>query len=537
MAIDGVLIHHLVNEIKDKILNGRINKIIQSNQTDVILQIHNFKNYNLLISVSYTAPRVYLTNDKPYSPQTPYNFCMVLRKYLERGIIKSIKQIDNDRIIVIDVEGKNELGDTIIYQLIIELMGRSSNLILINEQNKIIEVLKRHFPNNLETSRIMIPKATYKYPEKRNMINPFIDTYNIKIEELNNIEGLSKYHKQEILFLNSVSDFINKEINPTIITIENKKVFSPYKLESIIGDKESFNDISTMLSKYYAENTKQDNPNYHLLQKIITRKLNILESKVNNLNNDLENAQKHTEDIIKGQLIQTYLYKIKKGMTNISLPSFEGDKIYDITLDPLKSPIDNMQKYFKNYKKSINGIFHINKQLEITYNEIRYLKTILSQIEFVNQQEFLEIRQELIQNGYLKEDKKTKVKNNSIKAITKYSIDNATFYVGKNNLQNNYLTHNFAKKTDYWFHVKDMPSAHIIVQTNELSERVIRIAAHLAALNSKYEKSSSVAVDYTLVKNIKKIPNTLGCFVTYTNQKTIYIDPSLEDLNKLLENH
>lgn len=536
MAIDGVLIHHLVNEIKDKILNGRINKIIQSNQTDVILQVHNFKTYNLFISLSYTAPRIYLMSEKPYSPQNPYNFCMVLRKYLERGIIKNIKQIDNDRIIIIDIEGKNELGDTIIYQLIIELMGRSSNLILINEQNKIIEVLKRHFPSSLETARIMIPKATYQYPDKRNMINPFINPQDLKLEDINIIEGLSKQHKQEILYLNSVNDFISQKIVPTIIQVENKRFFSPYDLKSLIGKKESFDSISLMLEKYYAENTKQDNPNYHLLQKLINRKLNILESKLTNLHNDLENAQAHTEDIIKGQLIQTYLYQIKKGMTSISLPSFDGDKIYEITLDPLKSPIDNMQKYFKNYKKSLNGIFHINKQLEITHNEIKYLKTILSQMEFVNQQEFLEIRQELIQNGYLKDDKKAKVKTNSLKSITKYTILDAVFYVGKNNLQNNYLTHNFAKKSDYWFHVKDMPSAHVIVQTTELNERIIRIAAHLAALNSKYEKSSSVAVDYTLVKNIKKIPNTLGCFVTYTNQKTIYIDPSLEDLRKLLEN-
>ena len=147
----------------------------------------------------------------------------------------------------------------------------------------------------------------------------------------------------------------------------------------------------------------------------------------------------------------------------------------------------------------------------------------------------LDIKAELISNGYLKDNKKIlKSKQNSVKSITKYLINGSEFYVGKNNIQNNYLTHSFAKKTDYWFHVKDMPSAHVILRTDKLEERNIRIAAHLAALNSKYDKSNSVPIDYTEVKNIKKVPGMKGCFVTYTNQKTIYIDPSFEDLNILL---
>lgn len=535
MAIDGILIHHLVDELKANLLNGKINKIIQSNQTDIVFQIHNFKTYNLLISMSYTAPRLYLSAEKPYAPLNPFNLCMVFRKYLDRGIIKDIYQVDNDRIVVFQIEGKNEMGDTILYKLIVEIMGRSSNLILTNESFKIIEVMKKHFPGIQETSRIMIPKAQYVFPEKRDLINPFTVSNENELD-VACLEGVAKYHQVEIKRFNSLNAFLTQPINPTIINVDTKKVYSPYNLQSIEGNKKHFESISKMLEEYFKEDTKKENPFYSALLKIVNKKINLLHSKIDNLNNDLTNANTHIEDLTKGQLIQTYLYQIKKGMTEITLPAFDDSKMYTITLDPLKSPTDNMQKYFKNYKKSISANHHINHQLEITKNEIAYLETISSQLEFVNHQELQEIKTELIQQGYLKDDKKNKVKTNSLKLITKYEIEDSKFFVGKNNLQNNYLTHQYAKKTDYWFHVKDQPSAHVILQTSELNERNIRIAAHLAALNSKYAKSSSVPIDYTMIKNIKKVPNRPGCFVTYTEQKTIYIDPSLDDLNKLLQN-
>lgn len=536
MAIDGVLIHHLIAEIKPKLVGGRVNKIIQSNSTDIVFQIHNNQPYNLLISMSYTAPRLYITQEKPHAPLNPFNLCMVLRKYLERGIINDIVQVDNDRIIIIKIDSKNELGDDITYNLIVEIMGRSSNIILTDPNYKIIDVMKKHFPSAAETSRIMIPKATYSFPEKRSLINPFIDTDNLTINDMKNLEGVSKVHMAEIQHLGSIQALFNKQIIPTLYLVENKKIFSPFKLDSVISESKSFNSISELLEYCFKQETKQENPDYSSLVKLINHKLSILRTKIDNLNDDLEKANKHFDDLNKAQLLQAHLYEIKKGQKEIELESFDGETTYIISLDPLKSATQNMQKYFKNYKKSVSAKVHIAEQLSKTNDEIEYLNTILMQIEFVNHQELLEIKHELVENGYLKDtNKKYKKVTPSIKNINHYEISYAKFYVGKNNLQNNFLTHNYAKKIDYWFHVKDMPSAHVIVQTDNLDERVIRIAANLAALNSKYEKSSSVAVDYTQVKNIKKIPNRPGCFVTYTNQKTIYIDPSYDTLKELLE--
>lgn len=532
MAFDGILIHHLVSELNNNLSNGRINKIIQPNPTDIILQIHNHHTYNFLISMSYNNPRFYLINEKPQSPLNPYNFCMVLRKYLERGIIKEIIQIENDRIVIVKIENKNELGDTIIYNLIIELMGRSSNLILTLPNYQILDVMRKHFPSD-DTTRIMIPKATYQFPDTRGLLNPF--TNDIDIEDINLVEGASKIHKEEIKTIGSVEKFIKQNLCPTIYFLDKKQIFSPYNLYSINAPKKSFNTISELLNEQFKENVKADNPDFHRIQKLLKNKINLLTSKITNLEGDLESSKSHADDLIKGQLLQSSLYNIKKGTTTITLRSFDDTEDYTITLNPLKTPTENMQMYFKNYKKSINAEKHINEQIEIAKNEIIYLNTILSQIEFVNTVEMNDIKAELIANNYLKENKKiTKTKQNSIKNITKYSIEGSEFFVGKNNLQNNYLTHSFAKNNDYWFHVKDMPSAHVILRTNQLEERNIRIAAHLAGLNSKYDKSNSVPIDYTEVKNIKKVPGMKGCFVTYTNQKTIYIDPSFDDLKNLL---
>ena len=533
MAFDGILIHHLVEELKSNLVFGRINKIIQPNPTDIILQTHNHHTFNFLISMSYNNPRFYLINEKPQAPLNPYNFCMVLRKYLERGIIKDIIQIENDRIVLIKIENKNELGDTIIYNLIIELMGRSSNLILTLPNYQILDVMRKHFPSD-ETTRIMIPKATYQFPESRGLLNPFKN--DIKIEDIHLIEGASKVHKDEIKFIGNVEKFIKQDLCPTIYYLDKKQIFSPYTLFSINTSFKSFNTLSDLLNEQFKENTKAENPDFHQIQKLLKNKISLLTSKITNLENDLEKALSHADDLIKGQLLQSSLYNIKKGMTSICLRSFDDTQDYLINLNPLKTPTENMQIYFKNYKKSLNANKHINEQITISKNEIAYLTTILSQIEFVNSVEMLDIKAELISNGYLKDNKKImKAKQNSVKSITKYSIPGSEFYVGKNNIQNNYLTHSFAKKNDYWFHVKDMPSAHVILRTEKLEERNIRIAAHLAALNSKYNKSNSVPIDYTEVKNIKKVPGMKGCFVTYTNQKTIYIDPSFDDLKILLD--
>ena len=345
MAFDGILIHHLVNELNQNLKFGRINKIIQPNPTDIILQIHNHNTYNFLISMSYNNPRFYLIKDKPQSPLNPYNFCMVLRKYLERGIVKDIIQIENDRIVILKIENKNELGDTVIYNLIIELMGRSSNLIWTLPSVQILDVIRKHFPSD-DTTRIMIPKANYVFPDSRGLINPFKN--NLELNELHLIEGASKIHKEEIKMIGSVEIFLKQNIVPTIYFLENKKIFSPYNLISISAKKQTFPTISEMLIEQFKENTKTENPEFNKVQKLLKNKISLLTTKITNLEDDLDKSKTHLDDLLKGQLLQSSLYNIKKGMTEIVLRSFDDSHDVLISLNPLKSPTETMQLSFKN---------------------------------------------------------------------------------------------------------------------------------------------------------------------------------------------
>lgn len=538
MAIDGLLLHYLTNELKEQIVGARINKIIQSDPYIINFTIHNFKQMNLLINISRSNPKIYLTNNIIKTPTNPYNFCMVLRKYLERGIINNIEQIRNDRILIITISSINELGDLIIYKLIIELTGKTSNVILCTEDFIIIDAITKQF--SLDSPRLIIPKAKYEMINS-DKINPFNA---INDSTHNNYEGLSKFHQNKLSEYESINSFLNQEIVPTKYIIDNKTFFSPFYFKEYKEFKQ-YNSFSEMLDDDVLELT-ENNPEYNNLKKIIKRKITLLNNKINNLNEDLEKAKKHEIDEFKGNLIKTYLYDIKKGMNEVTLLDYETNLEYHISLDPLLNPVQNMQKYYKNYKKSITTKEKVNEQLIKTKDEINYFEDLLLSLDLVFETNSLlknenndlliqDIKDELIKHHLLQQKNKKSTKKTS--SIKQYDIGDALIFVGKNTIQNNYLISKVGKPNDYWFHVSDAPSAHIIVRCNNLNERIIRIAAQLASLNSKYEISSSVKVDYTLFKNVKKIPNTLGCHVTYTNQKSIYIDPDIKILEELLKAH
>ena len=503
MAIDGLLLHYLTNELKEQIVGARINKIIQSDPYIINFTIHNFKQMNLLINISRSNPKIYLTNNIIKTPTNPYNFCMVLRKYLERGIINNIEQIRNDRILIITINSINELGDLIIYKLIIELTGKTSNVILCTEDFIIIDAITKQF--SLDSPRLIIPKAKYEMINS-DKINPFNA---INDSTHNNYEGLSKFHQNKLSEYESINSFLNQEIVPTKYIIDNKTFFSPFYFKEYKEFKQ-YNSFSEMLDDDVLELT-ENNPEYNNLKKIIKRKITLLNNKINNLNEDLEKAKKHEIDELKGNLIKTYLYDIKKGMNEVTLLDYETNLEYHISLDPLLSPVQNMQKYYKNYKKSITTKEKVNEQLIKTKDEINYFEDLLLSLDLVFETNSLlknenndlliqDIKDELIKHHLLQQKNKKSTKKTS--SIKQYDIGDALIFVGKNTIQNNYLISKVGKPNDYWFHVSDAPSAHIIVRCNNLNERIIRIAAQLASLNSKYEISSSVKVDYTLFKNV-----------------------------------
>ena len=536
MPIDGVFVHYLTEELNKTLKGGRINKIYQPNPLDLLFTIRiNNTNYNLLISANLNNPRIHITYKKFDNPDKPYTFCSNLRKYLERGFLSNIEQIGNDRVVKLSIDTLNELGDDVTLFLFFEVMGRNTNIILTDSSFKIIEAIRHFLPDkDIENNRIILPKVTYQLPLKTKEINIFNTTYSDDelLARKYDLEGCSKVFLDEIEYVNQVNKVITQEIKP-VYYLKNPKYFYAFPLKHINDDYRIFPTLSELLDYTFKEENKKSSVEYHTLNNLLKREINKQNSKLNNLNKDRDKAIPHLEDKTLGLLIQANLYKIKKGDSQIIVENFYENNIpTTIKLDPLLDPSQNMKRYFTLSKKAENTLKHYEIQTTLTKQEITYLEGIKVAIEYADKNTLNEIRQELINGGYIKETKKSPKKLKI--SYMHYVIGDDEIWIGKNNIQNDYLTNHLAKGTDYWFHVKDAPGSHVILRCAKLTEKNIRLAAQAASIYSKFHSSSSVAVDYTMRKYIKKIPGLKGCEVTYTNQKTIYIDPDLELFNSML---
>ena len=542
MSMDGIFIHYLVEEFNSFLNKGKINKIYQPNPLDIVIQVKkDGSTYQLLLSASLDSSRLYLTKQSFVNPATPGNFCMLLRKYIERGIITNIKQYQNDRIIMFEVNTFNELGDNVNYHLILELMGRNSNVILIDENNKIIDAIRK-LPTSDTTTRYIIPKASYELPIQENKVNPFTDNTDDVL--LDNIQGLAKNIEKEITeyYNGNIKAFLSQKIKPTIYQNGNKFDYYCFDLNSYQVINNSFTTLSEMLDYYYNQYKKTINYSNSDLIKQVKRLITHQKTKLNNLNDDLIKAKDNIKFKDLGILLQANLYNVKKGMSSIIVTNFLGNnEELTIALNPELDPSKNLKQIFTKGKKASNALIEVQKQIDKVTNEINYLEDIQSMIEFSTATELEEIKLDLFSNSeqYKNKVKKLTKKNKKLE-IQHFSFQDVTIYIGKNNLQNDYLTNKLARNNDYWFHVKDSSGAHVIVSVPgnasdyQMNEETIRLAANLSAYYSKYSSSSSVPVDYTKVKYLKKIPGMKGYHVTYTNQKTIYIDPSYDLIKNYL---
>ena len=527
MPIDGFFVHHLVNELSPTVNNSLITKIYQPSKSELVFQIrNNYQNHQLYFNVDFDYPRVYLSGKKYVNPNLPFNFCMLLRKYLERGIIEKIEQVENDRVICLTINSYNEMEDSTSFKLIFELTGRNSNLVLVNSDDIIIDSIRKYPPSDTN-SRYIIPKAKYLYPESK-QINPFnasSDTY------FNELEGCGKDLKNEFIYVNEFKSVILRETTP-IIYKDKKDFFYCIKLHHKDNEFTTYKSLSEMLDVYFTKVEIQINEEANKLYKSVKREIDKRVKKLKKFVDELTSAKEKLQSKDYGVLLQSYLYLIKKGDKSITVNNFLDDnKEVTITLDETLDPVENLKQFFKQTKKAENACNQIVKQIQITKEEIEYLEDIFYQIKFLNIKEVEEVKNELINNKILFEKQK-KNSNKKVKIqLASYNIENVEILIGKNNIQNNYLTNKFARPNDYWFHVKDMPGSHVIVRTTELNETIIRFAANLAACFSKGSISSSVPVDYTQVKFLKKIPGVKGYKVTYTNNKTIYIDPDINTIN------
>lgn len=535
VAFDGIFLHHLTNELNQSLLGGRVNKIIQISELELLFHIRSKgQNLQLLVSSSLDSPRVHVTkaNYLPLESQT--NLIQLMRKHIEGGYITKLYQHNNDRIITFEFNVSNEIGDIVNRKMIVEIMGRNSNIVFTTNDYVIIDSIRR-LPPSFEGLRTILPKAIYEYPTANKTINPFLQESDGA--DLSNIQGAS------ILFLNEVKDsgsltsVIHRSVYPNIIKTAQKNYFYCIPLQHIQGTVFPFPTLSELLDQVF-EVTKSESrlsQQHKHINKLVSNELQKNQYKLEKLKSELEQANVTLSLQKSGELLAANLYKVRVGDNYVEVEDYyENQNTIKIPLNSNKTPSENLSSLFAKVKKAKNAIVQIEKQIENTIEEIRYLEELLFQITSATSKDIDEIQEELIANKYVKKGKPLKPKKSIPRFETFVDAAGITYFVGKNNLQNEYITHKLASKSNYFFHVKGSPGSHVIARVEtHLTETIIRNAANLAALFSPLKQSSSVPVDYTLIKNIKKVSGKKGSYVLLYHQKTIYIDPDTSLMQQL----
>ena len=585
MAFDSLVTHQAVTILNEEILTSRIMKVCQPDKFTILLKLHHQTGKKqLLLSTHPQSCRIQLTKKNYENPVHPPMFCMLLRKYLEGSRIYHIEQIGTDRIIKFSIDATNEIGDPLKLALYLEIMGKHSNLILVNEKNNLIIDGMRRFTHVVSRHREILPGEPYILPPQQNKqslaqmqeeqfhvlclkqqpetrlldilykniagISPLtakLILAQCDLEENTIIDTLGLYEYQ-ILWqkLNQLEQAKQQEKTiPILLCKENDipidyTVFSSDlpQIPGIVLTKIS--NVNELLENYFGQKEEVDllTGRKRELLKIIGNHLQRVEKKLHIQKVDLQDAYQGEIYKEKGELITAYIYQIEKGMKEITLPSFyREDEYVSITLQPELTPAENSRHYFKKYNKAKISQQQLEQQVSQNQNELDYLNsvyTLLEQCETIN--EITAIKEELQQEGYLK-TKVVKVKEKTTKQTdilpprSYRSPDGFEILVGRNNKQNDQLTLKIARKEDVWLHTKDIPGSHVIIRNpqklEELPETTLLFAANLAAWYSKARNSSQVPVDYTLIQFIRKPNGAKPGKVIFNNQKTLFITPQM----------
>ncbi|MCT4631730.1 MAG: NFACT RNA binding domain-containing protein [Firmicutes bacterium] len=584
MPFDGIFIKHLVSELNETLTDSRIDKIHQPENDEItIFTKSKSGNKVLRVSASSSFPRICFLKEKKDNPLSPPMFCMLLRKNLIGGRILSVSQHMDERIINIKVTSKDELGDESEKTLIIEIMGKHSNIILVDQDGKIIDSAKR-IPEYLSSVRQILPGLEYKFPpglkKQIENVKDFLEFKSL-LEEKEHLEvfkaiysvfqGISPILSREIcrrslinesskvinlkddeienlfLFAKKMTDISNPYKNPVMI-FEGKtpKDFYFMNLENYYPtdtfDYEEYDSFADLIEDYYAksDNYRRIMEKSTNLRKSIKVRLDRDIKKLSKLQNELLDTEKMDKFKIKGDLIIGNIYRIEKGMNEVELENYyEDNKLIKIKLDIRLSPSENAQKYFKKYNKLKTASTLLVDQISDTEKEIEYLENVYTLIENSTDQENLDlIREELAEEGYVKrKSRKRKIKNKKINPRTYLSEEGYEILVGRNNVENDYLTTKFASKKDIWLHTKIIPGSHVIIRTagEEPNEDTIILAAKIAAYHSKARQSENVPIDYTIVKNVKKPNGSKPGMVIYDFYNTVYVTPDEKELNKYIK--
>lgn len=577
MAFDGITVAALTKELKETICDGRIAKIAQPESDELLLTIKTKEGQRRLsISASASLPLIYLTNDNKPSPMTAPNFCMLLRKHIGNGRIVDVSQPGLERIIRLRIEHLDELGDLRQKTLVVEIMGKHSNIIFCDEKDQIIDSIK-HVPAQMSSVREVLPGRPYFIPdtmEKQDPLTAADEDFSralrgkpmrISKAVYTSFTGISPVVAEEICYLAGIDsqmtasdltddmlthlyrqfqyymeDVRNGAFNPVIYFDGNTpKEFSALPLTHFQNlEKKEYGSISEVLSTYYAtRNTlvriRQKSADLrHIVQTALERNRKKYELQSRQLK-DTENRDLYK---VYGELINAYGYQLPEGSKELTALNYYTGEELTIPLDPVKTPQENAQKYFARYNKQKRTYEALTELISETGDEIRYLESVESALDIALYEEDLtQIKEELSQAGYIRrrqQKKKAKILSRPLHYV---SSDGYHMYVGKNNLQNEELTFHFASGNDWWFHAKGVPGSHVILKSggDEVPDRTFEEAGRLAAYYSKNRGSEKAEIDYIEKKHVKKVNGGRPGFVIYHTNYSLVIDSDISGIEEV----
>lgn len=555
MALDGIFLYHLKNEIADFAVDSRVDKVYQPSSDELVVSLRSREgSKRLLMSCNADSARIHFTDYPPENPAKPPMFCLMLRKRLMGAWITSVEQENLERIVKINFSGTDELGDKRRYSLIIEIMGRYSNIIFVDENNKIIDSMKRVDENKSQV-RAVLPNVTYTAPPAQNKLNIFADDINeirqrIRRSDkglykacMDTIKGISPIVCREFENGLSLDAFKSQAQNPipTLVMLDTPKDFAFIDIRQYgsLAEIKHYDSFSQLLDYFYYERVR--------LMRIKARSADLFKRlttlqeravrKAANREKELEECRDKETYKVFGDLINANLYRLEKGQPYYDLENFYDDnKPVRIPSDMFLTPAQNAQKYYKEYRKKQIAQTKLSAFIDEANSEALYFESVIDALSRAETDaEITEIKEELSAGGYIKKSADKRKNKKSLNPMKFKTRDGFRVLVGRNNLMNDRLTMKTAKNYDTWFHVQDSAGSHVICETSgtEITDEAIHDCAVIAAYFSKARESSNVAVDYTLVKNIKKPNGAKFGFVVYDPYKTEFATPTLEEVEGL----
>ncbi|RJG26004.1 NFACT family protein [Paenibacillus thiaminolyticus] len=600
MALDGIVTRALAHELQQtigarihKIYQPTEHDIVLHIRTAG-------RNRKLLLSANPTYPRVHFTEESFTNPPEPPMFCMLMRKYCESGIIEQVQQIGSERILHFRVRQRDELGDEAIKTIVVELTGRHSNIILLDAATGAIVDGIHHVTPSISSYRIVMPGFAYTAPPEQHKADPLgtdseqflawwaeaaaghtaaaLDeagaSLGLSAKQaakwlVSRFSGISPRLAEEIVyragagagtgrakadadglldgpvlwedFSRMMEEMRGHRYEPTLVADEaGKSYFSALPLTHIEGTRTTYPTMSACMEAFYGDKAERDMIKQRVgdLSRFLQQEHDKNAKKLEKLQATLDEAKDADRYRVMGELLFASLHMLRKGDASVELPNYydENGGMITIPLDPLLSPSDNAQRYFKKYNKAKNSISVVQEQMRAAEEENRYFDMLLHQLAGANLQDAQEIREELVQEGYLRdrERKGKRKKKDGRPTIYCYtSSEGIPIYVGKNNLQNEYVTNRLAQPNDTWLHTKDIPGSHVVIRSDRFGDATLEEAAQLAAFFSQGKLSSLVPVDYTLIRHVRKPNGAKPGFVIYDRQKTLFITPDADRVRQL----